>query len=418
MPRYRFDIFTVSPRRRLLLRGDHEQPLIPRYFDLLVFLIERRHEAVHRREIFDRVWSDVIVSDSALSQAIRTLRRALADDSRDPRFIRTVSRHGYRFVFEGVIEESEDTEVPLVAAAVVGLTSAGLPEAAPQPHISDAAPHAAVEPDFESLLGRISRPARNEAEDEDHRDVAETLHALGTAEALRRLGTRPGHEYVRALLRDTRWDLPNAGAVPLLGTPGGLQSAIRLVRLRLRRAGRITAARWMSGAAGTGAAGAFGGLAGGLLVAAAPGSKAPLTLSAVLALIGGLCGFTGGAGVSAGLAAAEAVARSRRVLALLLGGAVGGTCAGLLAQWLGHITLATLLGLDVQIGGGFDRPWPSVRPPACRMELAPGARGALSPPLEENSAGRQSCSSQPRAGWSRSCCLPLPGGRWSAARFI
>ena len=112
MPCYRFSDFTLSPRRRLLLQGDRELPLIPRYFDLLVFLVERRHEAVHRREIFDHVWSDVVVSDSALSQAIRTLRRALGDDSREPRFIRTVSRHGYRFVFAEVVEEEDNAAVP------------------------------------------------------------------------------------------------------------------------------------------------------------------------------------------------------------------------------------------------------------------------------------------------------------------
>ena len=83
-------------------------PLIPRYFDLLVLLIERRPTAVSRTEIFDRVWTDVVVSDGALSQAIRTLRRTLEDDSREPIFIRTVSRHGYSFLFTDVVEESED----------------------------------------------------------------------------------------------------------------------------------------------------------------------------------------------------------------------------------------------------------------------------------------------------------------------
>ena len=39
MPRYCFGEFVLSPRRRLLLRNGREQPLIPRYFDLLVFLI-------------------------------------------------------------------------------------------------------------------------------------------------------------------------------------------------------------------------------------------------------------------------------------------------------------------------------------------------------------------------------------------
>ena len=112
MSRYRFNEFILSPRRRVLLRNGREIPLIPRYFDLLVFLVERRGDAVHRRDIFDRVWNDVIVSDSALSQAIRTIRRALDDDSRDPRFIRTVSRHGYRFVFADVVEEADDGEWP------------------------------------------------------------------------------------------------------------------------------------------------------------------------------------------------------------------------------------------------------------------------------------------------------------------
>ena len=111
VPRYRFGEFIVSPRRRILARNGLEQPLIPRYFDLLVYLVEHRAEAVHRRDIFDRVWGDVIVSDSALSQAIRTIRRVLGDDSRDPRFVRTVSRHGYRFVFPDVIEEEDGRKV-------------------------------------------------------------------------------------------------------------------------------------------------------------------------------------------------------------------------------------------------------------------------------------------------------------------
>jgi DNA-binding winged helix-turn-helix (wHTH) protein len=112
LPRYHFQEFVLSPRRRVLLRGGSEIPLIPRYFDLLVFLVERRHEAVHRRDIFERVWSDVIVSDSALSQAIRTIRRALDDDPKEPRFIRTVSRHGYRFVFNDVREEEDNSSEP------------------------------------------------------------------------------------------------------------------------------------------------------------------------------------------------------------------------------------------------------------------------------------------------------------------
>ena len=171
----------------MLLRSGREQPLIPRYFDLLVFLIERRHEAVHRRDIFDRVWTDVIVSDSALSQAIRTIRRVLGDDSREPRFIRTVSRHGYRFVFADVVEEDDDGEWPGRGALRLLLLCSDRKRA--------------VDP-FEPLLQRVTRVAANAGEEEEQREAAELLHALGTSEALRRLGTAPAPRIcARALAR-------------------------------------------------------------------------------------------------------------------------------------------------------------------------------------------------------------------------
>jgi DNA-binding winged helix-turn-helix (wHTH) protein len=162
VPRYHFGNFIVSPRRRLLVRDGLELPLIPRYFDLLVFLIERRHEALHRRDIFDRVWNDVIVSDSALSQAIRTIRRTLGDDSREPRFIRTVSRRGYRFVFADVVEEEDD------AAWVSPNASSGT-----LPDTRATAPDA-----FEPLLERVTRLAHGANEEEEHREAAAAVNGI------------------------------------------------------------------------------------------------------------------------------------------------------------------------------------------------------------------------------------------------
>ncbi|HWQ00096.1 MAG TPA: winged helix-turn-helix domain-containing protein, partial [Vicinamibacterales bacterium] len=282
MPRYRFGNYVVSPRRRLLLRDGRELPLIPRYFDLLVFLIEHRHEAVHRRDIFDRVWSDVIVSDSALSQAIRTLRRALEDDPRQPRFIRTVSRHGYQFVFPDVVEEPDDAAWPPpdTSPATTPETSAASTQAA----------GASAADAFEPLLERLAAPRRGAADEEERREAAELLHALGTAEALRRLGTRPGHAYARALLRDTRWDSPYAGPVPVLGAPAPLEVARALIALRLRRAARLIALRWAGASIGAGLAGILGGAMGGLILATTPGSGAPMAVAPVLAVIGAAVG--------------------------------------------------------------------------------------------------------------------------------
>jgi DNA-binding winged helix-turn-helix (wHTH) protein len=352
VPRYFFDQFVLSPRRRLLLRGGNEQPLIPRYFDLLVFLVERRHEAVHRRDIFDRVWSDVIVSDSALSQAIRTIRRALGDDPRDPRFIGTISRHGYRFVFTGVREEEDDARWP-PAPAGDPAGDAALDAGPTHDVIAEQGPAIAADP-FEPLLERMTRVPADPAEEEDQREAAELLHGLGTAEALRRLDMRPGHAYARALLRDTRWDAAEAGNVPLVGQPGALTTARALIRLRLRRASREVAARWAGASAGAGLAGVIGGAVGGVLLAIAPGSAASFAVAPVLAMIGACCGALGGAGVGAGMSAAEAVARSRRTAALLLGAAAGGGLVGTAAQFLGRWSLAALVGVRLNIGGGLE----------------------------------------------------------------
>ena len=334
MIRYRFSDFTLSPRRRLLLREGREVPLIPRYFDLLVLLVERRHEAVHRRDIFDRVWADVIVSDSALSQAIRTLRRTLGDDSREPRFIRTVARHGYRFVFEDVLEEQDEGAWPERLM--------GSPPAAEERPPGDA---------YEPLLDRLTRADGSE---DDRREAAELLHALGTSESLRRLGTRPGHASARALLRDARWDIPGAGDVPVLGAPAALAVARELLRLRLRRAARLAAVRWAGAALGGGLAGIAAGATGGLLLAAAPGSAATVALVPVLAVIGGACGALGGGGVGAGLAFAEASARSQRALVLVGAAALGGGLVGASFQWLARWGLAALVGLELDLGGGVE----------------------------------------------------------------
>jgi DNA-binding winged helix-turn-helix (wHTH) protein len=337
-PRYHFDEFILSPRRRLLVRNGSEQPLIPRYFDLLVYLVEHRREAVHRRDIFDHVWKDVIVSDSALSQAIRTIRRTLGDDSREPRFVRTVSRHGYRFVFPEVVETEEDEVWPASQT-----TSAAAN-----------APHAPPPDPFEPLLELATRVAVNANEEEAQREAAELLHELGTSEALRRLATRRRHPFARALLRDTRWDSASAGAVPILGEPAPVATALALVRLRLRRVARIVAARWASAAIGGGLAGAIGGAAGGLILVSVPQSTAPFAVVPVLAVIGLCSGALGGAGVAAGVSVAEAVARSNRSLALIACAAVGGGFVGAMVQWLARWSLATIVGVHIDTGGGVE----------------------------------------------------------------
>jgi len=332
--RFRFAEFTLSPARRELLRGGRPVPLIPRYFDLLVLLVERRAEALHRRDLLDAVWADVVVSEGALTQAVRTLRRTLEADGPGRDFIRTVSRHGYQFV-HAVVEEPETASGPAAGR------EAGPPVAPP---LDDGA--------FATALARL---LDERADDEERREAAEALHALGTAAALARLPRGAAGARAWATLRDTRWNVAGAGAVPLASAPGGTRAWAALAGSRLRQARRLAGERWVAASTGGATAGVLAGLAGGLTLLALRAEALDASLLAALALVGALIGGLGAAGVGCGLAAAEALVRSRRTLALAVLGALGGGGVGFLAHRLARGVLAVIAGQDVlPIGGGLE----------------------------------------------------------------
>ena len=68
----------------------------------------------------DKVWRGIPVTDEALTQCIRTLRRALGDDAAAPRFIQTVPKHGYRFVGEIGQADSAAVALHLAPSMVAG----------------------------------------------------------------------------------------------------------------------------------------------------------------------------------------------------------------------------------------------------------------------------------------------------------
>ncbi|EDL49486.1 transcriptional regulator [Erythrobacter sp. SD-21] len=96
----RFGDFTLDLHGRRLLRGGEAVELGSRYFDALVLLATHPGELISKTRFMDDVWRGIPVTDEALTQAIRTLRRALGDEASAPRYIETVPKHGYRFIAE------------------------------------------------------------------------------------------------------------------------------------------------------------------------------------------------------------------------------------------------------------------------------------------------------------------------------
>ena len=96
--RFRFDRFVLDRGDRQLTRDGEPVELNSRYFDALALLVSEEGRLVSKDRFMDEVWRGVPVTDEALTQCVRTLRRQLGDDAGRPRFIETVPKHGYRFV--------------------------------------------------------------------------------------------------------------------------------------------------------------------------------------------------------------------------------------------------------------------------------------------------------------------------------
>ena len=104
---YAFGEFVVDLRAGALRRGKTALPLRAKAFDVLVYLIGKRGEAVSKSELIDGVWKDVIVTENSLAQCIKDVRQALGDD--DQAIIKTVPKRGYLFA-ASVSELADRTE--------------------------------------------------------------------------------------------------------------------------------------------------------------------------------------------------------------------------------------------------------------------------------------------------------------------
>jgi DNA-binding winged helix-turn-helix (wHTH) protein len=95
---FRFDRFCLDTAERSLSDGGRPVELASRYFDALVLLVSEQGRLIAKERFMDEVWRGIPVTDEALTQCIRTLRRQLGDDASKPRFIETVPKHGDRFI--------------------------------------------------------------------------------------------------------------------------------------------------------------------------------------------------------------------------------------------------------------------------------------------------------------------------------
>lgn len=95
---YEFGGFQLVAGEELLLRNGERISINNKSFHVLKTLVERHGHLVTKSELLDTVWNDAFVEEGSLTKAIWTIRHALDDTSKD-RFVQTVPKLGYRFVY-------------------------------------------------------------------------------------------------------------------------------------------------------------------------------------------------------------------------------------------------------------------------------------------------------------------------------
>jgi DNA-binding winged helix-turn-helix (wHTH) protein len=93
-----FEGYLVDRRRWLITHGGEPIPLKRKAFDLLLYFLDHRDEAVDKDSLMRALWGNLIVEESNVTQQIFLLRKALSRHESAMKIIETIPGRGYRFV--------------------------------------------------------------------------------------------------------------------------------------------------------------------------------------------------------------------------------------------------------------------------------------------------------------------------------
>lgn len=109
---FRLGDWEVFPDLGMLRRGDTEEHVEPMVMDVLVVLADGAGDVVTTDRIVDVVWKGRATAPEAIVQKIKVLRDRLGDDPRNPKYIQTHPKIGYRLVCPVVVAEKDQADAP------------------------------------------------------------------------------------------------------------------------------------------------------------------------------------------------------------------------------------------------------------------------------------------------------------------
>jgi DNA-binding winged helix-turn-helix (wHTH) protein len=96
--RWCFGRFQLDCESACLWEGEQRLTLRPKTFELLRYLVEHTGELVRKETLLEAVWPDTVVADGVLTTSMGELRKVLGETAKQPQYIATVHRRGYRFM--------------------------------------------------------------------------------------------------------------------------------------------------------------------------------------------------------------------------------------------------------------------------------------------------------------------------------
>src|SRR5215510_1774159 len=95
---FRVGEFFIEPQLNTITRNDQSTRLEPKVMQVLQRLSYTAGEVVSKEQLMQAVWTDTIVTDDVLTRAVSELRKAFRDDTKEPRYIQTIPKSGYRLI--------------------------------------------------------------------------------------------------------------------------------------------------------------------------------------------------------------------------------------------------------------------------------------------------------------------------------
>ena len=125
-PVFHFADVEVREREFCLIKAGHVEPVEPKAFRVLLFLLHNPQKLITKEELLNAVWGETAVSENSLTRSIALLRKLLGDDTHQSRFIETVATVGYRFICP--VEVVEDAHGGLAPEESAGTRGEPLPD--------------------------------------------------------------------------------------------------------------------------------------------------------------------------------------------------------------------------------------------------------------------------------------------------